>query len=46
MDEIIEKYIEKQQAPQKEILKKVRTLILGSLTNCEEKAAWGVVTFA
>ena len=46
MDEEVEKYIEKQQAPQKEILKKVRNLILESLTDCEEKAAWGVVTFA
>ncbi|MFC2068738.1 DUF5655 domain-containing protein [Chloroflexota bacterium] len=46
MDEEVEKYIEKQQTPQKEILKKVRTLILKSLTDCEEKAAWGVVAFA
>jgi hypothetical protein len=46
MDEEVEKYIEKQQAPQKEILKKVRNLILESLTDCEEKAAWGVVAFA
>ena len=46
MDEEVEKYIEKQQAPQKEILKKVRDLILDSLTDCEGKVAWGVVTFA
>ncbi len=46
MDEEVEKYIEKQQAPQREILKKVRNLILESLTDCEEKAAWGVVAFA
>ena len=46
MDEEVEKYIEKQQAPQKEILKKVRNLILESLTDCDEKAAWGVVAFA
>ena len=46
MDEEVEKYIEKQQASQKEILKKVRNLILESLPNCNEKAAWGVVTFA
>jgi len=32
MDKEVEKYIEKQQAPQKEILKKVRNLILESLT--------------
>ena len=46
MDKNIEEYIEKQQAPQKDILKKVRNLILESLPNSDEKAAWGVVTFA
>ena len=46
MDDKVEKYIEKQQSPQKEILKKVRNLILETLTDCEEKAAWGVVAFA
>ena len=46
MDKEVEKYIEKQQAPQKEILKKVRNIILENITNCEEKAAWGVVAFA
>jgi hypothetical protein len=46
MDKKVEEYIEKQQAPQKDILKKVRNLILESLPNCDEKAAWGVVTFA
>ena len=46
MDKKVEEYIEKQQALQKDILKKVRNLILESLPNCDEKAAWGVVTFA
>jgi hypothetical protein len=46
MDKKVEEYIEKQQAPQKDILKKVRNLILESLPNCDEKAAWDVVTFA
>ena len=46
MDKEVEKYIEKQQAPQKEILRKVRNLILESLPNCDKKAAWGVVAFA
>ena len=46
MDKKVEEYIEKQQAPQKDILNKVRNLILESLPNCDEKAAWGVVTFA
>ncbi|MFC2056718.1 hypothetical protein ACFLTO_04010 [Chloroflexota bacterium] len=39
MDEEVEKYIEKQQSPQKEILKKVRNLFLESLTDYDEKAA-------
>ena len=46
MDKNVKEYIETQQAQQKDILKKVRNLILESLPNCDEKAAWGVVTFA
>jgi uncharacterized protein YdhG (YjbR/CyaY superfamily) len=39
-------YIEKQKSPQKEILQKVRIIFQKTLPNCEEKMAWGVVTFA
>lgn len=39
-------YIEKQKSPQKEILQKVRKIFLKTLPNCEEKSAWGVITFA
>ena len=46
MDDEVEQYIEKQQSPQKEILKKVRNLIQETIPNCNEKAAWGVVAFA
>jgi len=46
MDEEVKKYIEKQQAPKKEILKKVRALILESITDRSEKVAWGVPVFA
>ena len=46
MDEKVKEYIEKQQSPQKEILKKVRNLILETIPDCAEKAAWGVVAFA
>ena len=46
MDGEVEKYIERQQSPQKEILKKVRNLILETLPDCDEKAAWGVAVFA
>lgn len=46
MDDKVEQYLEKQQAPQKEILRKVRSLILENITDRDEKAAWGVVAFA
>jgi len=39
-------YIEKQKYPQKEILEKVRKIFRETLPNCEEKMAWGVITFA
>ena len=45
MDKLVEGYIEKQQSPQKEILKKVRAIFLRTLPNCKEKSAWGVVVF-
>ena len=44
-DKVIE-YIEKQKSPQREILQKVRTIFQKTLPSCEEKMAWGVVTFA
>ena len=46
MDKQVEEYIEKQKSPQKEIIQKVRNIFLKTLPNCEEKMAWGVVTFA
>jgi uncharacterized protein YdhG (YjbR/CyaY superfamily) len=39
-------YIEKQKSPQKEILQKLRKIFQETLPNCEEKMAWGVITFA
>ncbi len=39
-------YIEKQKSPQKEILQKVRKIFQETLPNCQERAAWGAVTFA
>ena len=39
-------YIEKQKSPQKEILQETRKIFQETLPNCEEKMAWGVVTFA
>jgi hypothetical protein len=46
MDKQVEEYIEKQKPPQKEILQKVRAIFLDTLPGCEEKMAWGVITFA
>jgi uncharacterized protein YdhG (YjbR/CyaY superfamily) len=46
MDKQVNEYIEKQRSPQKEILQEVRKIFRETLPNCEEKMAWGVVTFA
>ena len=46
MDKKVAEYIEKQESPQKEIIQKVRKIFLKTLPNCEEKSAWGVITFA
>jgi len=42
----VDKYIEKQKPPQKEIMIKIRKLILKTLHKGEEKMAWGVPVFA
>jgi hypothetical protein len=46
MDKEVEEYIENQKSPQKEILQKVRKIFQKTLPGCEEKLAWGCVTFA
>jgi len=46
MDKQADAYVEKQKSPQKEILQKLRKIFQETLLNCEEKMAWGVVTFA
>ena len=46
MDKKVDEYIEKQKSPQKEILQKVRKIFQKTLPRCEEKVAWGAVTFA
>ena len=45
MDKGIDAYIEKQESPQKEILKSLRKLIHRTLPGCTEKMAWGVPVF-
>ena len=46
MDAQATAYIEKQQSPQKEILRKVREIFQNTLPSSEEKMAWGAVTYA
>ncbi len=46
MEKQVNTYIEKQKSPQKEILKKVRKIFQETLPICDEKMAWGVVTYA
>lgn len=46
MNKKVKEYIEKQKSPQKEILQKVRRIILKTLPGCQEEAKWGVVAFA
>ena len=46
MDKQVNEYIEKQKSPQKEIIQKVRKIFQKTLPNCEEKMAWGVITFS
>jgi uncharacterized protein YdhG (YjbR/CyaY superfamily) len=46
MGKQVDAYIEMQKSPQKEILQKVRKIFQETLPNCDEKMAWGVVTFA
>ena len=46
MDKQVSEYIDKQESPQKEIIQKVRIIFQKTLPSCEEKMAWGVITFA
>jgi hypothetical protein len=45
MDNKVEDYIEKQESPQKEILKEMRKIFLKTLPNHKENFAWGVVVY-
>jgi hypothetical protein len=46
MEKNVKEYIKKQKSPQKEILKRVREIFLETLPNCNEKSAWGVITYS
>ena len=45
MDKKVDEYIKKQKSPQKEILKKVRGIIMKTIPKCDEEMAWGVPVF-
>ena len=45
MNTQVNEYIEKQKAPQKEIIQKVRKIFQKTLSNSEEKMRWGVITY-
>ncbi len=45
MNQQVNEYIEKQESPQKEILQKVRRIFQKTLPRCEERKAWGCITF-
>jgi hypothetical protein len=45
MDTKVTEYIEKQKSPQKEILKKLRNIILKTFPNIKEKMKWGVPSY-
>ncbi len=42
----VDAYIEKKKSPQREILYEIRKIFRETLPDSQEKAAWGVVTFA
>lgn len=41
----VEEYIEKQKSPQKEIIKKVRGIILKNFPGIKEESMWGVIGY-
>ena len=41
----VEQYIKEQKSPQKEILNKLRKIILKTIKNQEEKMEWGVASY-
>lgn len=42
----VDVYIEKQKSPQREILQEIRKIFVETLSGCQEKMMWGVITFA
>jgi hypothetical protein len=46
MNNDVGKYIEKQKSPQKEIIKKVRRIIIKHFPGIKEESKWGVIAYA
>jgi hypothetical protein len=46
MSENVDRYIEKQVSPQKDILVEIRRIVHATLPDPDEKMRWGVPTFA
>jgi len=46
MDKAVEKYLEKQKSPQKEICKKLRKIIFETSPGIKEEMRWGAPVFA
>ncbi len=42
----VQRYIEKQKSPQKEIITEVRKIFQKTLPTSEEKMRWGVITYS
>ena len=45
MDEGVKDYIEKQKSPQKEVIQKLREIIIKNFPDTQEQMKWGVPTY-
>jgi hypothetical protein len=45
MNPDVKDYIEKQKSPQKEIINKIRKIILKTIPKCDEAKTWGVISY-
>jgi len=46
MDKKVEEYISKQKSPQKEIVEKLRKIILKTIPKAKEEMKWGAIVYA
>jgi len=45
MNKDVKEYIQKQASPKKEIIERLREIILETLKDCDEKMMWGTLAF-